>query len=99
MNVFSSGQHEKEIRQLEPQILPRQLRALELIAARLSDQRPAPDQAFVARLEDRIAGLPRDTDQPRDYAPRSSWLLGTAVCLAIGFGLLLVAALLVAGGS
>ena len=99
MNVFSSGQHEREIRRLDPNILPAQLRALELVAARLSDQRPAPDQAFVARLEDRIAELPRDADQPRGYARRSSWRLGTAVCLALGFGLLLVAALLVAGGS
>jgi hypothetical protein len=99
MNVFSSGQHEREIRRLDPSILPRQLRALERVAERLSDQRPAPDQAFVARLEGRIAELPRETDQPGGYARRSSWRLGTAVCLALGFSLLLVAALLVAGGS
>ena len=95
---MNKSPHEREIRDLEPHMLRRQLRALELTAARLSDERPAPAPAFVARLEGRIGELDAsDYDRPRPQ-PRW-WGLGTAVCLALGLALLVVAALMVAAGA
>jgi hypothetical protein len=89
--------HEREIRDLEPHMLRRQLRALELTAARLSDERPAPAPAFVARLEGRIGELDA-SGRPRPSGP-TRWGLGTAACLALGLALLVLAALMVAAGA
>ena len=36
--------------ELDPNIMPRQMRALEEVATRLLDERPAPDPAFRAQL-------------------------------------------------
>ena len=43
--------------------------------------------------------LPPEAARPRDVSVPSSWRLGSAACVLLGFGLLLVAALLVAGGA
>ena len=99
MSPPSNSEHEAELRALEPHILPRQLRALERTAARLDDARPTPDPVFLARLEAGIAELPSEAARPRDVSVPSSWRLGSAACVLLGFGLLLVAALLVAGGA
>ena len=96
---MNTSPHEREIRDLEPHMLRRQLRALELTAARLSDERPAPAPAFVARLEGRIGELDAsDYDRPRPSGA-AQWGLGAAVCLALGLALLVVAALMVAAGA
>jgi hypothetical protein len=99
MNRFDKSPHEREIRDLEPHMLRGQVRALERTAARLSDERPDPAPAFVARLEGRIGELDAaDYDRPRASGP-VRWGLGTAVCLALGVALLVVAALMVAAGA
>ena len=92
---MNKSPHEREIRDLEPHMLRRQLRALELTAARLSDERPAPAPAFVARIGELDAS---DYDRPRPSGA-VRWGLGTAVCLGLGLALLVVAALMVAAGA
>jgi predicted RecB family endonuclease len=87
--------HRAELRELEPNVLPAQRRAIERVAVRLSSQRPAPRPAFLAELDARIQGLPR-----RDGGPApSSRRLWTWVCLASGLALLLLAVLLVVLGE
>jgi hypothetical protein len=99
MNQLEKSPHEREIRRLEPRMLPRHRRALEGVAARLTDERPAPAPAFLARLEDRVGELDEaDYDRPRASGP-THWRLGTAVFVALGLALLVVAALMVAAGA
>jgi hypothetical protein len=78
--------------ELEPNVLPRQLRALEQVAARLVADRPPPAAAFRAQLDARIREMGVST---RGGAPWR-WRLAAAVCLLLGFALLAVAAILAA---
>lgn len=71
--------------ELEPDILPRQLVALERIAARLEAERPAPSQGLRERLETEPSG-------PAG-APALS-LAWAWACLALGLVVLLATALL-----
>jgi hypothetical protein len=81
-------------RELEPNILPRQLRALDRVAARLIEERPVPADGFRDRLEGRVRELADQTHSPGS----PTWRLGAAICLASGLALLLVAAILSAAG-
>jgi hypothetical protein len=81
--------------ELEADILPRQLRALERVAGRLRDERPTPAPAFRARLDNRIRGTAPGTDAP---AP-APWRLWAALTLTSGLVLLVAVALLVAAGE
>ena len=81
--------------ELEADILPRQLRALEQVAGRLQDERPRPAPAFLARLDDRIRGTAPGTDTPLP----AQWRLWAALTLTSGLVLLVVVALLVAAGE
>ena len=95
---MNTGPHEREIRDLEPHMLRRQLRALELTAAR---QRRAagPGTGLRRPARGRIGELDAsDYDRPRPSGP-VRWGLRTAVCLALGLALLVVAALMVAAGA
>ncbi|MGH2950655.1 MAG: hypothetical protein ACRDKX_01250 [Solirubrobacterales bacterium] len=95
MNRLDSRKHAAELRgELEPNILPRQLRALERVAARLIDERPAPPPRFRDRLEGRVRELATQTHSPGP----PTWRLGAAICLGSGFALLFVAAILSAAG-
>jgi len=78
--------------ELEPNVLPRQLRALERVAARLVADRPPPTEAFRAQLDARIGEMGVRT---RGGAPWR-WRLGAAICLMLGLALLAVAAILAA---
>jgi hypothetical protein len=81
--------------ELEPSILPRQLRALEEIGARLEQERPTPSPDFRGRLRGRVEELDRGADEGRG-TPRSALL--AAACFASGSFLLLIAAAWVALG-
>jgi hypothetical protein len=81
--------------ELEPNILPRQLRALQGVASRLSDGRPAPTPEYRARLDGRMREL---ADQARVTAP-SNWRLPGALLFGSGLALLLLVAILVAAGA
>jgi hypothetical protein len=81
--------------ELEPNILPRQLRALERVAARLSDQRPAPSPDFRSRLDARVRELAKHARAPAT----TSWRLPGALLLGSGLGVLLLVAFLVAIGA
>ncbi len=81
-------------RELEPDILPKQLRALARVAARLRDQRPAPTPELRFRLEDAFGGRGSIPDDPQS----PGWRLRAALCLASGLSLLLAAALWVVAG-
>jgi hypothetical protein len=78
--------------ELEPNVLPRQLRALEQVAARLVADRPPPAAPFRAQLDARIREVGVRT---RGGAPWR-WRLGAAICLVLGLALLAVAAILAA---
>jgi hypothetical protein len=97
--VSPDSEHTRELRELEPRILARQLRALERVAARLDDRRPVPEEAFVAELEDRIGRL-EDGEERANGAGSSAWRwrLGSVAFLVLGLALLGVALLMVAGG-
>ena len=95
VNRSRSDDHRAELRELEPNTLPAQRRALERVAVRLSSQRPVPDSAFLAELDARIHGLPQRSGTPA----ASSGRLWTWVCLASGVALLLLAVLLVVIGE
>ncbi len=73
-------------RELEPNILPRQLHALEAVAARLDTERPAPSQALRASLESELREL--------GVAGLASWRIPAWACIAAGLAVLLVTALL-----
>ena len=76
--------------ELDPNIMPRQMRALEEVATRLLNERPAPDPAFRAQLDGRMRELGAGI---RGGSP-SYWRLGAAVCLLSGVALLVVAVIL-----
>ena len=99
MSPSDNSQHGREIRRLEPHMLERQRRALERIAARLDAQRPGPPPEFVELIEGRIGELDlADYEAPRASGP-TRWWLGATAFLALGLGLLVVAALMVAAGA
>jgi hypothetical protein len=75
---------------LEPHILPRQRRALERVAGRLQEERPAPDPEFRDWLGDRVA----EWDAGRATGGLAGWRLGAALYLGAAGLLLLVAAIL-----
>ena len=75
--------------ELGPGVLPRQLRVLERLAARLNDERPAPSPGFRAGLEESIGRL----DDARDGALPDRRLRAW-IYLGSGIVLLLLAALL-----
>jgi hypothetical protein len=74
-------------RELETDILPRQLRALERVAERLERERPYPDELFRAELQERIEMLA--VRPGSDHAVATRWA-GPAVAAA-GLGLVLLA--------
>jgi hypothetical protein len=76
--------------ELDPNIMPRHMRALEEVATRLLDERPAPDPAFRAQLDGRMRELGAGI---RGGIP-SYWRLGAAVCLLLGLALLIAAVIL-----
>jgi hypothetical protein len=80
---------------LEPNILPRQRRALERVAARLTAKRPAPSPGFRASLDGRVRELVGHARGPT----ASGWRLSTALLLGLGFASLVVVAILVAAGE
>jgi hypothetical protein len=76
--------------ELDPNIMPRHMRALEEVATRLLDERPDPDPAFRAQLDGRMRELGAGI---RGGMP-SYWRLGAAVCLLLGLALLIAAVIL-----
>jgi hypothetical protein len=76
--------------ELGPGILPRQLRVLERLAARLDDERPAPSPAFLAHLGESIDRL--DEGSGVGSLPRRQ--LRAWICLGSGVGVLLLTAFL-----
>jgi hypothetical protein len=96
MSPRGNRERTRELRdELDANILPRQRRALELLADRLSDERPLPGPALWERLDDLMRELPARTGVPRP----ASWRLWAALSLASGLALLVVVALLVAAGE
>jgi hypothetical protein len=75
---------------LEPHILPRQRRALERVAGRLREERPAPDPEFRAWLDGRVS----EWESARAGGGLAGWRLGAALYLGGAALLLLVAAVL-----
>jgi hypothetical protein len=94
VNPSDSGEHTAELRELEPNILPAQRRALERVAVRLSAERPVADPAFRAELDARMHELAGGAP-----AASRSWRLWAGVCLASGLALLLLAVVLVVIGE
>ena len=87
-----TGQPAPDLRdELEPDILPRQLRALEALAGRLRDERPTPDPALRAEL-DALAG--ELSEQVSEEASAGPWRWRAAACLAGGLALFGLAAVL-----
>jgi hypothetical protein len=82
--------------ELEPEILPRQLRALEAVAGRLERERPVPDPAFVRRLSERLSELDPRAANGGATAPVRAL---AAACVGSGSLLLLIAAAWVALGG
>jgi hypothetical protein len=76
--------------ELDPNIMPRQMRALEEVATRLLNERPAPHPAFRAQLDGRMRELGAGI---RGGMP-SYWRLGAIVCLLSGLALIVVAVIL-----
>ena len=94
MNPSDPEDHTAELREIVPNILPVQRRALARDAARLSAERPVPDPAIRAELDTRIPAL---AHQARGSVA-SRWRLWSWVCLASGFVLLALAVVLLAVG-
>lgn len=87
MSPFDRRQRAELRRELEPDILPRQLRALERVAERLDDARPQPAPGFRAALDERIEALAN-----RDGGPIGTrWLVPALAAVAAGLLLLLIA--------
>jgi hypothetical protein len=95
VNPSDSGEHTAELRELEPNILPAQRRALERVAVRLSAERPVADPAFRAELDARI----HDLAGGAPAASRWGWRAWAAVCVVSGLALLLLAVILVVIGE
>lgn len=79
-------------RELEPNILPRQLRALEVVAARLERARPAPEPRFRAALGEELEALAAGSGRSRGRPAR--WLAPALGAVALGVLLLAIAAAL-----
>ena len=91
MSVGQSAQDAAGLRdELAPNIMPRQMRALEQVATRLLDERPSPDPAFRTQLDGRVRELAAGIHGPKPW----HWRLGAAVCLVSGLALLVVAVIL-----
>jgi hypothetical protein len=75
--------------ELDPNIMPRQMRALEEVATRLLDERPSPDPTFRAQLDGRMREVAAGIRGKPTY-----WRLGVLVCLVLGVALLIVAVIL-----
>jgi hypothetical protein len=76
--------------ELDPNIMPRQMRALEEVATRFLDERPSPDQAFRTQLDGRVRELAAGIHGLKPW----HWRLGAVICLVSGVALLVVAVIL-----
>ena len=92
MSPLDRRQRAELQRELEPHILPRQLRALERVAERLDAARPRPDVQFRADLQTQIEGLAGRSAETAKSAER--WLGLTLGAVALGLALLAVGAAL-----
>ena len=88
MSTSGRRQRSELHRELEPNILPRHMRALERVADRLDSERPRPDPEFRAALAERFGALAASADGPSP-AP---WRAPAIVAVALGLVLLTVAA-------
>lgn len=89
MSPYDRRQRAELHRELEPNILPRHLLALERVAERLDAARPKPDARFRAELDERIEALAGDGGD----AP-TRWHVPAAAGAVLGLALLIVAAAL-----
>jgi hypothetical protein len=90
MSTPGRRQHSELHRELEPNILPRHMRALERLADRLDSERPRPDPKFRAALAERFGALAATAGGPSP----SPWRAPAAAAVALGLLLLTVAAAL-----
>ena len=93
MSPHHRRQREELSRELEADILPRQLRALERVAERLEEARPTPEPDFRARLGEEIGDL-SGTSVGIERGPVTSWVLPALGAVALGLALLAAAAAL-----
>jgi hypothetical protein len=90
MSTSGRRQRSELHRELEPNILPRHMRALERVADRLETERPRPDPDFRAALAERFGALAASAGET-STAP---WRAPAAAAVALGLVLLVAAAAL-----